>query len=286
MIQDIDAVHDIFEDVAMLAEFHRQLVQGFLLLLAILLPLSANAPTDKTFVNSIGTEFILIPAGTFNMGADKESAHAFATYDDEMPQHRVTISQSFYLGKYAVTQDEWVAVMGSNPSKFKGHHNPVENVSWNDVQTFIQRLNAKEGTEKYRLPTEAEWEYAARAGTDGAYSFGGGTGQLRLYAWYDGNARGETHPVGQKKPNPWGLYDMYGNVWEWVEDWYDPTYYHRSPSTDPAGPASGANRVVRGGSWYFSARGLRSALRYDFAPDGRFDSFGFRLARSLDQSAE
>ncbi|GHT86109.1 hypothetical protein FACS1894116_06630 [Betaproteobacteria bacterium] len=260
----------------------RQFVQALLFSLAALLPLSAVAQADKHFTNSIGMAFVLIPAGSFNMGANPKFVQA---YDDEKPQHPVRISRPFFLGKYPVTQDEWVAVMGENPSKFKGGRRPVENVSWDDAQTFIQRLNAKEGTESYRLPTEAEWEYAAQAGTKSVYSFGDDVGQLGQFAWYDENAGNQTHPVGQKKPNPWGLYDMYGNVWEWVEDWYDATYYRRSPESDPRGPASGVNRVVRGGCWYFSAIGLRSSVRYDFFQDGRFDSFGLRLARSADRQA-
>ncbi|GHT82690.1 hypothetical protein AGMMS49543_08050 [Betaproteobacteria bacterium] len=257
--------------------FQRQLAHGVLLTaFATLLPLSASAQTDKTFTNSIGTEFILIPAGSFTMGTDENDEDAG---EDETPQHRVSISQAFYLGKYEVTQGEWVAVMGSNPSKFKGRSNPVEQVSWNDVQTFIQRLNAKEGTNKYRLPTEAEWEYAARAGTKSTYSFGDDAGQLGAYAWYDGNSGDQTHPVGQKKPNPWGLYDMHGNVWEWVNDWYDKSYYSRSPSTDPAGSSSGRYRVLRGGSWSLSAGFLRSAGRGSISPDSRYDLDGFRLAR-------
>ncbi|GHT95116.1 hypothetical protein FACS1894116_10130 [Betaproteobacteria bacterium] len=258
----------------------RRYAQALLLSIATLLPQSAVAQTGATFTNSIGTEFILISAGSFTMGADKKFENAGG---DEMPLHRVAISHDFYLGKYQVTQDEWVAVMGSNPSKFKGNRNPVENVSWDDIQVFIRRLNEKEGTDKYRLPTEAEWEYAARAGTKSAYSFGNDDGQLGQYAWYDDNSGSQTHPVGQKKPNPWGLYDMHGNVWEWVEDWYDSGYYAHSPTIDPAGPLSGQLRVLRGGSWDYSAGGLRSAYRGYSSPDRRCDYYGFRLARSPGQ---
>jgi formylglycine-generating enzyme required for sulfatase activity len=238
------------------------------------LPTAVTAPTGKTFTNTIGTEFIRIPAGSFTMGED-------TNFEDAPHPHRVTLSQSFYLGKYPVTQAEWEAVMGNNPSYFKGRRNPVENVWWNDVQTFIQRLNAKEGTDKYRLPTEAEWEYAARAGTKSAYSFGNDAGQLGQYAWYEDNSGRQTHPVGQKQPNPWGLYDMHGNVHEWVKDWYDESYYRRSPSTDPAGPSSGVYRVLRGGSWNDSDWFLQSAIRRCSTPDNWGD--GFRLARSLGQ---
>jgi len=166
-------------------------------------------------------EFVLIPAGTFTMGSPDSDSNA---YDHEKPAHQVTISEPFYMGKYEVTQAQWKAVMGENPSRFKGDDHPVENVSWEDVQQFIQKLNAKEGKEACRLPTEAEWEYAARAGTTTIYSFGNNASQLGNYAWYDENSGNTTHPVGDKPPNPWGLYDMHGNVWEWVQDWYGPIY--------------------------------------------------------------
>jgi formylglycine-generating enzyme required for sulfatase activity len=257
--------------------FRRQLASGLLFLLAAL-PLSAPAQTGKTYTNAIGMEFILIPAGSFIMGADRYFEDA---YDEEMPKHRVTLSPSFYLGKCEVTQGEWEAVMGNNPSKNKARNNPVESVSWKDVQTFISRLNTKEGTNKYRLPTEAEWEYAARAGTKSAYSFGDETRPLGQYAWYQGNSGRQTHPVGQKQPNPWGLYDMHGNVWEWVQDWHGD--YPKSAVTDPSGPSSGVYRVLRGGSWDDSARNLRSAYRFSYSPDDRFEFYGFRLARSLGQ---
>ena len=147
-----------------------------------------------------------------------------------------------------MTQGQWQAVMGSNPSQFTGDPNrPVENVSWDDVQEFIRRLNAREGGATYRLPTEAEWEYAARAGTTTRWSFGDDASQLGRYAWHDGNAGGQTHPVGQLQPNPWGLYDMHGNVWEWVQDWYGK--YASGTAVDPAGPSSGSYHVFRGGGW-------------------------------------
>jgi formylglycine-generating enzyme required for sulfatase activity len=237
-------------------------------------PPPSQAPqTIKTFTNSIGMEFILIPAGSFMMG------DAFEGHDNERPVHQVNISRPFYLGKYAVTQEQWGTVTGKNLSEFKGRNNPVDDVSWSDVQSFISHLNAKEG-KKYRLPTEAEWEYAARAGTKSTYSFGDDAGQLEQYEWYGGNSGSQTHPVGQKQPNPWGLYDMHGNVREWVNDWYDKSYYGRSPSTDPAGPSGGEFRVLRGGSWYRSARSLRSASRDYHMPGYRGKGLGFRLALS------
>jgi formylglycine-generating enzyme required for sulfatase activity len=255
---------------------------GLALLFSALSVLSAsgNAQTGKTYTNSIGMEFIQIPAGSFTMGADKNSEEAD---NDETPQHRVTLSKSFYLGKYEVTQAQWEVVMGDNPSKFKGRSNPVEMVSWNDVQLFIERLNAKEGTKKYRLPTEAEWEYAARAGTTSVWSFGNDAASMGQYAWFKDNSGGKTHPVGQKQPNPWGLYDMHGNVWEWVQDWHSGKYYAQSPASDPKGPSSGGYPVQRGGGWSNAAMYLRSADRSSSSPGNRDDGDGFRLALSPGQ---
>jgi formylglycine-generating enzyme required for sulfatase activity len=258
--------------------FCRRLAQGLLLSFATLLPLSTTAQADKTFTNLVGIEFIRIPAGSFQMGADKNLEEAS---NDELPQHHVTLSHAFYLGKYEVTQEQWVAVMGNNPSKFVGLRNPVESVSWDDIQVFIQQLNTKEGTDKYRLPTEAEWEYAARAGTSSTWSFGDDASESEQYAWYDDNSDNQTHPVGQKQPNPWGLYDIYGNVYEWVNDWYDENFYSRNISTDPKGPENGTHRVLRGGGWGRSTWGLRSASRGSLVPDRQLERCGFRLARSL-----
>ncbi|MDR1044377.1 MAG: formylglycine-generating enzyme family protein [Candidatus Adiutrix sp.] len=246
---------------------------AFLLILAP----GASLAAEKTYTNSLGMEFTLIPAGSFTMGADKDLENA--NYYNETPQHRVSLSQPFYLGAYEVTQEQWTAVMGDNPSYFKGRNNPVQSVSWDGIQIFIQRLNQKEGHARYRLPTEAEWEYAARAGTTGAYSFGDDEGSLGLYAWYEGNSDGKTHPVGQKQPNAWGLYDMYGNVWEWVQDWYGRNY-SSSSVTDPKGPSSGSTRVFRGGSWSYPARYCRAAARGNVSPFVRFVGIGFRHAIS------
>jgi formylglycine-generating enzyme required for sulfatase activity len=242
--------------------------------LLILTP-GSSLTAEKTYINSLGMEFTLIPAGSFTMGADKNFEDAD---DDETPQHRVSISRPFYLGAYEVTQAQWTAVMGNNPSSFKGLSNPVEMVSWDDVQAFIQRLNAKEGHNRYRLPTEAEWEYAARAGTTGAYSFGDDEDSLGRYAWYWDNSGEKTHLVGQKQPNAWGLYDMYGNVWEWVQDCYEK--YSSSSVTDPKGPSSGSYRVRRGGSWGRFARDCRAAYRNRNWSIIRRNDIGFRLALS------
>ena len=216
-------------------------------------------------------EMVLIPAGEFLMGSD-------AGDSDEKPEHRVRITKPFYLGKYEVTQEQWAAVMGNNPSRFQGPKNPVEQVSWDDCQEFCRRLSAKEGKE-YRLPTEAEWEYACRAGSTGEYCFGDEGSRLGEYAWYLSNSQRETHAVGQKRPNAWGLYDMHGNVWEWCADHYDQDYYRNSPVDDPQGPSGGAYRVNRGGSWVSTAGFCRSANRGRNSPGIRGNSLGFRLAR-------
>jgi formylglycine-generating enzyme required for sulfatase activity len=223
----------------------------------------------KELSNSIGMTFVLIPAGEFMMGSDTGD-------NDEKPIHKVRLSKAFYLGKYEVTQGQWQAVMGNNPSNFKGNANlPVESVSWDDMQEFIRKLNAKEGGTKYRLPTEAEWEYAARAGTTTAYSFGNDERQLGEYAWYATHSGNTTHPVGQKKPNALGLYDMHGNVWEWVQDWHGP--YTAGAAVDPAGPVSGSSRVSRGGGWPYDARYCWSVNRNNNAPGNRNDNLGLRL---------
>jgi len=209
-------------------------------------------------------DLCLVPAGRFIMG-DKSNG----------PIHQCTISSDFYMGKYPVTQGQWEAVMGSNPSKFVDVDHPVEQVSWDDCQEFIKRLNAiVKGI--YRLPTEAEWEYACRAGSAGRYCFGDNEAVLGEYAWYRDNSGSQTQPVGRKRPNTWGLYDMHGNVWEWCLDWYGD--YPSVAVTDPSGAPTGTDRVPRGGGWYDEACHVTSAGRGGGAPDGRFTHLGFRLA--------
>jgi formylglycine-generating enzyme required for sulfatase activity len=228
----------------------------------------------ETITNSIGVELVLIPAGSFRMGGDKKLEQA---EDHETPRHIVKISKTFYMGKYEVTQSQWSEIMNNNPSEFKDDIRPVERVSWNDVQEFIQKLNNKEETIKYSLPTEAEWEYAARADTESTYCFSGDIQILSQYAWYRKNSAGKTHPIGQLKPNAWGLYDVHGNVHEWCQDWFDRNYYSQSPSNSPLGPSSGLAKVSRGGDWGSEDWYCRCASRSLSSPNRRSNRLGFRL---------
>jgi formylglycine-generating enzyme required for sulfatase activity len=230
---------------------------------------------SKPVINSIGMEFVFLPAGSF---VRKEGTFG--------PGIKVIISQPFYLGKYEVTQEQWTAVMGdgSNPSVFKGRTHPVDSVTWNDAQEFITRLNAREGTNRYRLPTEMEWEYAARGGSRGELFFADGKDAVTLeelgeYAWFKRNSGNKTHPVGRKKPNQYGLYDIYGNVREWVQDWYADLPV-TGELTDYQGPPQGDGRVNRGGGWFSEAEYCRSGYRSFRPPDYRFNRVGFRVAFS------
>ncbi len=246
-------------------------------------PLTEQENSQKsslnTFTNSFGMEFVLIPKGSFMMGSPTSEA---GRKEDEI-QHRVTISNSFYLGKYEVTQGQWKAITGSLPNgmnelapEFFGDNKPVIRVSWEETQDFISKLNAKsEG--KYRLPTEAEWEYAARAGSKTKFSFGNNENLLDDFAWFNDNSGGKIHDVGGKRPNAWGLFDMYGNVWEWVQDWYG--NYPNTAQINPNGAASGYARVNRGGCWYENANNLRSANRDNFSAVDRNYGLGFRLVK-------
>ena len=223
--------------------------------------------------------FVWIEPGTFEMGSDR---------DTESPVHEVTISKGFWLGAHEVTQRQWEVVMGTRPWNGKGYvqansSHPAVYISWEDVQEFIGRLNAAAGDSLYRLPSEAEWEYACRAGMPTRWSFGDDESELRYYAWYAANAWAMSeeyaHAVGTKCPNPWGLYDMHGNVWEWVQDWFSYDYYNSSPRVDPLGPSTGSLRVVRGGAFDCNARLIRSAYRGYASPDSRFYWLGVRLVR-------
>ena len=232
-------------------------------------PPAAEGPGTWT-EPSTGMEFVWVPKGCFRMGSTDGEP-------DEKPVHEVCVD-GFWMGKYEVIQAEWREVMGSNPSKFKGDRNPVEQVSWEDAQAFIQKLNASSsGTGKLRLPTEAEWEYAARSG--GREETYAGGDDLDRVGWYDKNSGGETHPVGGKAPNGLGLYDMSGNVWEWCADWKGE--YSSGKVTNPTGPAGGSWRVNRGGGWNIIARGCRAAFRGNLPPRNRFSNLGFRLVRTI-----
>ena len=241
-----------------------------------------GGPAGKEITVDLGAgvklEMVLIPAGEFVMGSPESDKDA---RDEEKPQHQVQIGKPFYMGRYLVTQEQWEAVMGNNPSAFKGPKNPVEFVSWDDAHAFLDRLNAKIGGhgDKFILPTEAQWEYACRAGNKSKYFFGEDAGRIAEYAWYSKNSGGKTHPVGEKKPNAWGLYDMHGNVWEWCQDWYDSGYYANSPPGDPPGPGMGSSHVIRGGDWNGDAGACRSALRGRYTPENRRNYLGFRMAR-------
>jgi formylglycine-generating enzyme required for sulfatase activity len=250
---------------------------------------NAQPPTvNKTTVNSIGMKLTLIPAGEFLMGspdADSAASHR------EKPQHLVKISKPFYLGVYEVTQQQYEKVMGARPGQGEsfvkeGPDYPAVYVNHDDAVEFCRRLSKQEGME-YRLPTEAEWEYACRAGTTTAHSFGDDEAKLGQYAWYVKNAWdiGEeyAHRVGQKLPNPWGLYDMHGNVWEWCQDWYGP-YGSQKVVSDPVGPAQGEYRVLRGGSFAIQASNVRSANRNNVQPVARYSIGGFRAARTYNLS--
>lgn len=282
--------------------------------------LLSQAAQAADYTNSIGMKFKNIPAGSFYMGscklsdADKEankkrqfmglspkeaacpsgaSTDGNAS-DDETPQHKVRISKGFQMGVYEVTLGQFkqfIAGAGRDDlltdafikNNSHGDSAAVTTVSWDDAQAFIRWLNQHEGGNGYRLPTEAEWEYAARAGTTTRFSWGNSERQAGDYAWYDKNTydvgRKYAHAVGQKRPNPWGLYDMHGNVSEWVQDRYGENYYRNSPANDPKGPGSGRFRVLRGGSWGNLARNLRSAARVNNSPGARRHFLGFRLVR-------
>ena len=235
------------------------------------------------------TEMMRLPGGEFRMGdADQPDA----------PLHAVKIS-AFLIDKYLVTQAAFQRVMGSNPSRWKGETNPVEQVRWSDAVRYCNKRSELEGLQPcydlqtwqcnfeasgYRLPTEAEWEYACRAGSTTAYFFGEAASALREYAWFEKNSGGRPRAVGQKKPNAWGLYDICGNVWEWCNDFYQVDYYAQSPKADPRGPKEGKTKVVRGGAWRVSAESCRSGYRYNESPGYAdvcfgYDIYGFRCVK-------
>ena len=282
------------------------------ILIALAALAQTPAPTQPApSKNDIGMEFLAIAPGEFTMGCSEGDS---ACVDDEKPAHKIQITKAFEMGKYEVTQAQWTAVMGSNPSTIKGGDHPVDTVSKNDVHDFLAKLSEKHDGYLYRLPTEAEWEYAARAGSAGEPA------SLDEYAWYGANSGDTTHPVGQKKPNAWGLYDMLGNVREWVEDNYVRNYYANSPAADPTGPAAGQGGgggrgqgrggrrgfgggpfgngegrgrgpggrgggmrqlpIMRGGGWDNNAEFIRFSARYHYyGPTLRVSDVGFRVVR-------
>ena len=201
--------------------------------------------------------------------------------DNERPAHKVTISKVFYIGKYEVTQAQYKSVMGENPSKFKGANNPVDEISWNAATKFCKKLS-KITEKNYRLPTEAEWEYACRAGTTTEYYWGDSDKDVGIYEWYSGNSGSKSHPVGLKKPNPWGLFDISGNVYEWVNDRYALEYYKQSPEMDPKGAKVGNERIFRCGSWAFGPNDLRASARGHKSQDHKYSNSGFRVVLEIE----
>ena len=232
-----------------------------------------DTSTFTETTDNLNLEMILVEGGSFTMGATPEQEPDADSR--EKPAHKVTLSD-YYVGKYPVTQKQWQAVIGENPSSFKGNDRPVESVSWDDAQQFLFKLNKRTG-KNYRLPTEAEWEYAARGGKESRGYRYSGSDNLSDVGWFSDNSGSETQPVGCKKANELGIHDMSGNVWEWCNDWYDDSYYKTSPERNPQGPSSGSDRVRRGGSWYDDARRCRVADRDYFSPGIRNLNLGFRL---------
>jgi formylglycine-generating enzyme required for sulfatase activity len=269
------------------------------LLLCLLVDTSVGAQEREIRVDLPGRatmEMVWIAPGSFAMGSPQTEPGRDA---NEGPQHPVRISRGFYLGKYELTQAQWKAAMGTRPWAGKIHvreqpDHPAVFISWDDVQTLIDTLNAAAGGAVYRLPTEAEWEYACRAGTTSRWSFGDDQGRLGEYAWFYDNAWNAAEkyarPVGARLPNPWGLFDMHGNVWEWVQDWHTTivgvrasSTYPGDPQVDPTGPAAGSHRVKRGGSFYDFTRYLRAAFRDGYSPRGAYLNIGVRLLRQEPQ---
>lgn len=223
-----------------------------------------SKPKEYTIESFLG-KFVTIPAGEFLMGEDDN-------YIDEKPVHKVIISKSFEMCTTEVTQGQWEMLMGNNPSSFKGVNQPANNISWEEAQEFIEKINILSKAYTYRLPTEAEWEYACRAGSTETHA-----GDLDQMAWYEANSGGKSHPVGKKKPNAWGLYDMHGNVQEWCQDWYGE--YPSETVTDPQGPKNGTDKVLRGGGWHNHPKSCRSASRVIGMPSNHYFYVGFRLVR-------
>jgi formylglycine-generating enzyme required for sulfatase activity len=248
-------------------------------------PVTPRIVSGKPFINSIGMQFVYIPSGLFVMGSPPDEIGR----DELEIQHQVILSKGFFLQTTEVTQAQWRKVMGINPSEQQGDDLPVHNVSWLDCKKFIRRLNQLEGVIQYRLPSEAQWEYACRAGSQKAFTTGPLTEPdstldplLDKVGWYQANAGGGPHPAASKAPNAWGLYDLHGNVWEWTEDWWESWYgkFSGSPVEDPAGPGKGRFKIIRGGGWFAGATYQRCASRMRAEPGSKSPGIGFRVARS------
>lgn len=238
------------------------------------LPALAHQNFSEDLGNGVKLEMIAIPGGSFLMGSED--------FENTKPVHRVTLSP-FHIGKFQVTQQQWQALMDRASTHYKGDNLPVENVSWHKVTEFCIKLAEKTG-KAYRLPTEAEWEHACRAGSTGKYCFGDNNALLDNFAWHAKNASDRTHPVGEKLANDWGLHDMHGNVWEWCQDWYDEDYYWESPKENPQGPTSGKQRVLRGGSFSHPKDQCRSSHRGCYTPETVYRYVGFRIVRAAKTS--
>lgn len=250
-----------------------------LTLAIVLLPrvFAGVTPLAESITNSAGMKLQLIPSGNFIMGSPEQEKDR----KQLETQRQITISQPFYIGICEVTQAAYEAVMGTNPSQNKGANLPVDHVSWNDAVAFCEKLSVKEPGMRYRLPTEAEWEYACRAGTTTRFYWGEDLDLTAIgdYAFYQRNSGGKTNEVGQKKPNPWGLHDMNGNVWEWCQDWMGP--YDVQATVDPNGPARGEGKVCRGGCWAYEANRCRSAERNDAPADSVHVNLGIRVVADV-----
>jgi len=240
---------------------------------------TTDRTSEEAFVNVVNMRFARIPAGTYQMGSETGQ-------DDEAPVHEVRISEPFYMSTLEVTQQQWNQLMDQNPSRFQEPFHPVERVTWFDAQAFIDSLNQKEGVDLYRLPTEAEWEYAARAGTQTPFSFGASDDALKAHAWYNANSEEHTWPAGRKKANSFGLHDIHGNVWEWVQDTYNPLFYRFSPTVDPKNDQDNNARIIRGGGWLSIKKDMRAANRAWTRGDTGSLMIGFRVVREIPEDEQ